>query len=77
MTFTQRCLVKTNLPIDHVAHGDPDLHASSLDMVEIEMMKDSQGNGCHRDACSVDVGLRDCSCVGGIIVLKELNYFPE
>lgn len=44
MTFIQMS-DKTDLPIDHVAHGHANLHACSLDMVEIEMMKDGQANG--------------------------------
>lgn len=35
----------TDLPIDHVAHGHADLHAYSLNMVEVEMMKHGQDDG--------------------------------
>lgn len=77
MKWTHRCLLMTDLPINHVAHGYANLHADSLYIVEIEMMKDSQGNGGQRDACSIAVGLIDCSCIGGVITLKVLNYLPK
>lgn len=67
----------TDLPINHVAHGHTNLHAGSLDIVEIEMMKDNHANGGKRDTCSIAVGLIDCSCVGGVITLKVLNYLPK
>lgn len=44
ITFTHRCLVMTDLPIDHMAHGHTNLHACPLDMVEIEMMKNGQAD---------------------------------
>lgn len=67
----------TDLPIDHVTHGHTNLHAYSLDMVEIEMMKDGKGDGRQGDARSVTVGLIHCSRVGGVITLKVLNYLPK
>lgn len=70
-------LMMTHLPIDHVAHGHTNLHACSLDVVEIEVMKDGEANGCQGDAQSEAVGLKDCSCAAGLIILKELNYLPE
>lgn len=63
----------TDLPIDHVAHGHADLHAYSLNMVEVEMMKHGQDDGWQGDACSVAVGLMDCSRVDGVISLKVLD----
>lgn len=67
----------TNLSIDHVAHGHTDLHPSSLDVVEIQMMKNSQAESWQWDACSIDVGLIDRSCVSGVITLKVLDYLPK
>lgn len=34
-----------HLPIDHVAQSHADLHPNPLDVVEIEMMKHSEGEG--------------------------------
>lgn len=77
MTFKPRPLIITNLLVDHVAHGNSDFHASSLNIVEVEMVKESQGNGGQRDASSVAVGIIDCSRVGGVITLKVLDYLPK
>lgn len=63
----------TDLSIDHVTHGDANLHALSLDVVEVEMMEHSQGNGGQGDACSIAVGLGDRGRVGAVINLKVLD----
>lgn len=68
----------TDLPIDHVAHGHTNLHAHSLDVVEIEMMKNRQTDAGQGDARSGSVGLMDRSCVvGAVFSLKVLNYVPK
>lgn len=70
-------LITTDLPIDHVTHGHTNLHASSLDVVEIEVMKDGEADGCQGDAYSIAVHLMHCSCVAVVITLKVLNYLPK
>lgn len=62
---------RVHLPIDHVTQGHADLHPDPLDVVEIEMMKDSEGERQHGDACSVHVGVVDPSRAGGVVTLEE------
>lgn len=72
-----RRLIVTDLPVNHVAHGHADLHAGPLHMVEVEVVQDSQAHGGQRDAGSIAVGFIGRSCVGGVIVLKVLDYLPQ
>lgn len=69
--------VPTNLSIDHVAHGHTDLHPSSLDVVEIQMMKNGQAESWQWDGRSIAVGLIARRCVSWVITLKVLNYLPK
>lgn len=68
---------RAHLPIDHVTQGHADLHPDPLDVVEIEMMKDSEGEGQQRDACSVHVGVVDPGRAGGVGTLEEPDDLPE
>lgn len=67
----------TDLLVDHVAHGYADLHACSLDFVEVHMMKESQADGGQWDARSVAVSLVDCSWLSGVITFEILNQLPK
>lgn len=60
-----------------MTQGHADLHPDPLDVVEIEVMKDSEGERQHRDACSVHVGVVDPSCAGGVVTLEEPDDLPE
>lgn len=60
-----------------MAHGHANLHPGPLDVIEVEMMEDSEADGGQGNARSIDVGLIDCSCVGGVVTLKVLDYLPE
>lgn len=60
-----------------MTQGHADLHPDPLDVVEIEMMKHSEGEGQQRDACSVHVGVLDPSCAGGVGTLEEPDDLPK
>lgn len=47
----------TDLLIDHVTHGHSDLHACSLDVVEVEVMEQCQADGADRQSSCVAEGL--------------------
>lgn len=67
----------TYLPVDHMAHGNPQPHASTLDVVEIQMVKDGkhQCAGCkHR---GIDISFLQCCGVIRVVVFKVINDFPQ
>lgn len=57
----EQCPVTIYLPADllvnHVTHGHSDLHARSLDVVEVEMMEQRQADGADRQGSCVAEGL--------------------
>lgn len=60
-----------------MTQGHADLHPHPLDVVEIEVMEDSEGERQQRDACSVHVGVVDPSWAGGVVTLEEPDDLPE
>lgn len=66
-----------HLAIDHVAQGHADLHPHPLDVVEIEVMEDGEGEGRQGDARGVHVGMVDLSRAAGAVALEKPDDLPE
>lgn len=67
----------TDLPVDHVTHGHSDLHARSLDMVEVEVVDNGQSYGGQRDTSSIATGLIQSIHVIWVKILKVLDHFSQ
>ena len=70
------CL-SADLPVDHVTHGHSDLHACSLDVVEVEVMEYRQADGAHRQCSCIAQGLIQSLVVIWVVTLKVLNHLPQ
>lgn len=60
-----------------MTHGNSNLHAYSLDMVVVEMAKESQSKGGEGHCSSVSVHHEKTSLVIWVIILKVHDDFPH
>lgn len=63
--------------VDHVTHGHSDLHACSLDVVEVEVMEQRQADGADRQRCCIAKGFVQGCLVVWIVILKVTNHLPQ
>lgn len=60
-----------------MAHGDAQPHARALDVVEEQVVQHGQHDRAERQHGGVDVGLPQSRGVGGVVVFKIINDFPQ
>ena len=67
----------THLVVDHMAHGYSQPHPHTLHVVEAQVVQ----NGPHQHAGAqprrVAVGFVQSGRIGGIVVFKITNHFPQ
>ena len=67
----------THLAVDHMAQGYSQRHPQTLNVIEVQVVQ----NGPHQHAgaqpCCVAVGFVQSGRIGGIVVFKITNHFPQ
>lgn len=71
------CWIFADLSVYHVTHGHSYLHACSLDVVEVEMLEDSQSKGGEGHRSGITIHHAKTSLVVRVIILKVQDYFPQ
>ena len=67
----------THLAVDHVAHGYSQPHPHALHVVEVQVVQNGPQEHAGTQPRRVAVGFVQSGRIGGIVVFKITNHFPQ
>ena len=67
----------THFAVDHMAHGYPQPHPHTLNVVEVHVVQNGPHEHTGAQPCRIAVGFMQSSRIGRIIVFNITNHFPQ